>query len=103
MAKRKNIIRQDENTRQKIRTSQLINRLTNHVLGKLKKPMDSTQVTAALGLLKKVLPDLSSTDVKGDIFNQHYVVSGEPMSEDEWKNHYENSLEPSKGTAESAG
>jgi len=41
--------------REKIRASQLITRLTNHALGKLKKPMDQSQVTAACRLLDKII------------------------------------------------
>ena len=43
--------------RAKIQTSQLINRVQNHAFGKV--DMTKTQMTAALGLLKKVLPDIS--------------------------------------------
>ena len=50
--------------REKIRGSQLINVLTNHALGT--QEMGSTQVTAALGLLKKVVPDLAATQHSGD-------------------------------------
>ena len=46
--------------REKIRASQLINALQKHVLGK--KKMESTQVSAALGLLKKCLPDMASIE-----------------------------------------
>jgi hypothetical protein len=55
-----------EEVRAKIKTSLLINRLMQHVKGK--KMMEKSQVTAALGLLKKTLPDLSSIDAthKGD-------------------------------------
>ena len=60
MAARIKKIRHDEETRAKIQTSQLINRLTDHVLGNVE--MKPTQVTAALGLLKKSIPDLSSAD-----------------------------------------
>lgn len=49
--------------RDKIQTSQLINRLTDHVNGKAK--LESTQVTAALGLLKKTIPDLAATQHTG--------------------------------------
>ena len=57
MAARIRKIRHDDETRAKIMTSQLINRLEAHVLGKIE--MKPTQVTAALGLLKKTIPDLS--------------------------------------------
>jgi len=101
MAARTTKIRQTEETRLKIQTSQLINRLTAHVFGTLEKPLDATQVSAALGLLKKSLPDLSATNVSGDIFNHHFVVSSDPMGIDDWRNQYENSLEAAEGAAES--
>lgn len=50
--------------REKIRASQLVNALENHVLKN--KKMESSQVTAALGLLKKCVPDLSSTELTGE-------------------------------------
>jgi hypothetical protein len=46
-----------EETRKKVQTSQLINRLQDHVLGEVE--LSSTQVRAAEILLKKTLPDLS--------------------------------------------
>lgn len=56
--------RQDE-VRLKIQASQLITRLTGHVMGKVK--MQPSQVTAALGLLKKTLPDLTATEHSGSV------------------------------------
>lgn len=47
--------------RQKIRTSMLINRLQNHVAGKL--DMSKTQIQAAGILLRKTLPDMVATTV----------------------------------------
>jgi len=47
--------------RQKIRASQLINALQDHVLNN--REMAPSAVTAALGLLKKVIPDTSSSSV----------------------------------------
>lgn len=64
MAARKIKIRHDENTRLKIQTSQLINRLMDHVVGKVE--LSSTQVQAAQILLKKSLPDLQATELSGD-------------------------------------
>lgn len=58
MAARTRKIRHDENTRAKIQTSQLVNRLTDHALGKVE--MSSTQVRAAEVLLSKTLPALTS-------------------------------------------
>lgn len=41
-----------------------MNVLEDHVLGKRK--LASTQVNAALGLLRKCVPDLQSTTISGD-------------------------------------
>lgn len=65
MAARTVKIRHDEETRSKIQTSQLINRLEDHIFGRAPK-MPATAVTAALGLLRKTLPDLSATQHSGD-------------------------------------
>jgi hypothetical protein len=63
----------DDKTREKIKTSQLVNRLNAFVLGEAdpttKEPVDmsSVQVTAALGLLKKTLPDLTAGQMVHDV------------------------------------
>lgn len=46
--------------REKIRASQIINALQNHVLGK--RAMEPSQVTAGLGLLKKCIPDMTHNE-----------------------------------------
>lgn len=48
--------------REKIKTTQLINRLQNHVLGKVK--MEATQIRAVEILLKKRLPDLQAIQME---------------------------------------
>lgn len=53
-----------EDTRKRVQTTQLINRLQNHGLGKLKKPLDSSQIQAINILLKKTLPDLQSVQME---------------------------------------
>lgn len=53
-----------EEHRTKIANSKILNRLIDHAEGKVE--MSPTQVTAALGLLKKCLPDLSNVTVSGD-------------------------------------
>ena len=50
--------------REKIKSSQLINRLTDHALGDLE--LSNTQVRAIEILLKKSIPDLSAVKHKGD-------------------------------------
>lgn len=56
----------DQRTREKIKTSQLINRLQKFVKSDAetaKKMMTTQQVNAALGLLKKTLPDVSAVEL----------------------------------------
>jgi hypothetical protein len=66
MARRLNLSH-DEETRRKIQTTQLINRLMGHVNGEV--PMENSQVKAAQILLAKALPDLSTVTMKGDADN----------------------------------
>jgi hypothetical protein len=62
-----------EDVRKKIQASLLINRLEDCVSGKVE--LSSTQVTAALGLLKKTLPDLSSVemDISGSLNHELHL------------------------------
>jgi len=60
MAARKNLSH-DKRTREKIQATQIVNRLTKHIMGDA--DMSASQVTAALGLLKKTLPDLQSVEM----------------------------------------
>lgn len=53
-----------EEAREKIRTTQLINRLQDHALGKTK--MESTQVRSVEILLRKSVPDLQAITIGGD-------------------------------------
>ncbi len=51
--------------RVKIQNSNILNALIEHIEGK--REMSATQVSAGLGLLRKVLPDLqASADIDGD-------------------------------------
>ncbi len=81
MAARLNPKHQDM-IRDKIRASQLVNRLENHVLGKGEEneavDLSTTQVAAALGLLKKCVPDLKATEHSGEVahkFPKHIDVN----------------------------
>ncbi|WP_198164374.1 hypothetical protein, partial [Bradyrhizobium jicamae] len=50
--------------RVKIQNSNILNALIEHVQGE--REMSATQVSAGLGLLKKVMPDLAATTISGD-------------------------------------
>lgn len=56
--------RHSDMVRDKIRASQIVNRLEDHVLGEV--DMTASQVTAALGLLRKCVPDLQATEHSGE-------------------------------------
>jgi hypothetical protein len=58
-----NYVRLSEAHRGKIQNSSILNALIEHAEGR--REMTSTQVTAALGLMKKCLPDLQSVQLSG--------------------------------------
>lgn len=60
MAARKNKVTLNDNWREKIRASMLVNRLKDHGFGKLEKPLDATQVKAIEIVLSRLEPTLSS-------------------------------------------
>lgn len=64
MAPRKQLWHPEE-VKAKIQTSQLINRLTEHALSST-PIMDASQVTAAVKLIGKVLPDVKAVEVSGE-------------------------------------
>jgi len=85
MAARKYKVNHPKRTREKISTSQLVNRLQDHVFGKVK--MTATQVRAAEIVLKKSLPDLSAvatTDADTDTGQQ--ILGWDNDSADDHKN-----------------
>lgn len=55
--------------RVKIQNSNILNALIEHVKGQ--REMSATQVTAGLGLLRKVLPDLASVTVEASVTLRH--------------------------------
>lgn len=64
MAARLRKLHSDE-VRAKIQTSQLINRLTDHAIGKVE--LSATQVRSIEILLKKSIPDLQSVELSGGV------------------------------------
>lgn len=74
MAGRKPGFRHNEETRAKIKTSAIINRLMTHMMAD-DPVMDASQVNAAKVLLNKVLPDLKATELTGPgMDGEHTVV-----------------------------
>lgn len=65
--------RMTDEHRVKIQNSNILNALIEHIEGK--RDMSSTQVTAGLGLLRKVMPDLASHTVAGDEENPVHILA----------------------------
>lgn len=59
--------------RDKIRNSNILTALVEHATGS--REMSATQVSAGLGLLKKVMPDLAAMQLSGDEENPIEVVT----------------------------
>ena len=81
-----------EATRLRIQTTMIVKRLEKHILAEEKKDKDGnyvikglmsqSQVSAALGLIKKTLPDLSAVELSGEV-----LISNErELSEEELLN-----------------
>ena len=51
--------------RTKIANSQILKCLVDHAIGK--REMSATQITAGLGLLRKVMPDLAASTVEAQV------------------------------------
>ena len=67
----------DARTREKIQTSQLVNRLNAFALDETESVrMTSDQVRAALGLLRKTIPDLAVTAHTGPDGGPVLVITG---------------------------
>lgn len=73
MPARINKIRHDENTLAKIRAGNIITRLMRFIEGEI--TLVPAQVTAALGLLKKIIPDVSSVEISGEITTTKVIRS----------------------------
>lgn len=58
-------------TRNRIQAAKIIDRLQSHVYGEVN--MSPSQVAAAMGLLRKVLPDLQAIEHKGNVDSKAIV------------------------------
>ena len=84
MAARKIKIRHDEETRLKIQATQLVNRLQDHVFGKVE--LSPTQVRSAEILLKKTIPDLSSSENKTEVVHRYVArLPNKAANSQEWQ------------------
>ena len=90
MAKRKTLFHPDS-VREKIRASQLINRLQSCAMGEIELTM--LQIRAIEILLRKCVPDLSHTDVSVNAPHRYVIEVPPTLSRDEWLKKYGGSSE----------
>src|SRR5262245_26058831 len=83
-----------DDVREKIRASQLVNRLQNHALGLLKPELTISQVRAIEILLRKCVPDLAAAEIKAQITHRYVVEIPAQLSEAEWFEKYGSSQSP---------
>lgn len=77
-------IRHDENTRLKIKAGNIITRLQKLIAGEIE--MAPHAVTAALGLLRKAIPDLTSVEHSGEVTKTYVVrMPAAPTDMAEWQ------------------
>lgn len=67
--------RQSDNSRLAIQTSQLVNRLQDFALAKKDVEIDMPRLKAIEILLRKALPDLSTTTIAGDEDNPLELIT----------------------------
>src|SRR5262245_30581329 len=91
MAKRKMLFHPDD-VREKIRASQLINRLQSCAMGELE--LTIPQVRAIEILLRKCVPDLAAAEIKAQITHRYVVEIPAQLSEAEWFEKYGSSQSP---------
>jgi hypothetical protein len=82
MARRLNP-KHEQVTRDKIKTTQLVNRLTSFAFGECE--MTAAQVTAALGILRKALPDLASQELTIEHAQPFAVLPAVMEGETSWE------------------
>jgi predicted regulator of amino acid metabolism with ACT domain len=62
-----------EEIREKIKSTLIIKKLENHILDDVE--MTTSQVTAALGLLRKSVPDLSAVELSGTGDDGEHIIT----------------------------
>ena len=80
MAARTTKVRHDENTRAKIQSSQIINRLMKAFEGMI--TLDPTQVSIGIALLRKTLPDLAQ--IESHNVTEVTTIAPTPAAPEDW-------------------
>lgn len=80
--------------RRRIQSAKIEERLMKALNGEIE--LSPGQIQIGLGLIRKVLPDLSATELSGEVETKHRVVSGSPMTDTDWEKRYADDLAPPK-------
>ena len=72
---------QNETTRLKIKSTQLVKRLMDHATSD-EEVMTTSQIRAAEILLKKTMPDLKQTEHSGEAVSITQIITGVPRDSD---------------------
>lgn len=76
-------IRHDEETRLKIKAGNIITRLQKLIDGEIEMPPHA--VTAALGLLHKAIPNLTSVDHSGEVTTTYVIgIPARSQTSEQW-------------------
>jgi hypothetical protein len=94
MAKRKTLFHPDY-VREKIRVSQLINRLEKCAFGEITLTM--TQLRAIEILVRKSIPDLAAVEIKSEQTHRYVVEVPPLLDRDEWQRKYGQNRLPPRG------
>jgi hypothetical protein len=70
-------------TKDRMRATMLMNRLCNHALGHV--DMSPTQVTACLGALRKLRPDLAAVQHSGEVALPYAIVVPMTANAEDWE------------------
>lgn len=79
----------DDLLRKKIKTGMLLSRLQNNGMGELKNEMSPGQIRSCEILLAKVMPNLATLEITGDVNVQH-ILSAKPVQLEAWRSKYDN-------------
>jgi hypothetical protein len=91
MAARKRAIALTDEWRGRIKASMLVNRLSDHVEGKIE--LSPTQVRCAEILLRKVAPDLQAVEHSGEVETNYVTrVPNASKTMDEWQSQHADQL-----------
>lgn len=88
-----------EIVRARVKAGGIVKVLQEHIVGK--REMSASQVTAALGLLRKTVPDLASSEINLNGNVTHRTVSSEPLTPEQWEREYGGGVASTGGAAES--